>query len=253
MISDGYRAKKYPVKVESKTVEIYNGSKTLYLYLETSWEKESWCKALRLASCDDKHRLSWYLKLSEDFSCYLTSLNGGYASFMKSAIGSCAEPIDRESRHDGSSSKVRHFLKKLTKKASRANLDSKASWASLSGREEKKNSERSRSLQHSVPATGPSQRAIPVKTLNSFTEENVVPPSLSTITHSGSQTPMSVNSDTEPEDKFSVDEGMLCWNLLISRLFFDAKRSEEIKNSLQARIQVLNVICFHYDIYFYCL
>ncbi|RVW69977.1 hypothetical protein CK203_052732 [Vitis vinifera] len=121
---------------------------------------------------------------------------------------------NRESRQDGSSSKVRHFLKKLTKKASRINVENKASWASL-------------------PA-----RAITGKTLNSSSEENMVPPSSSTVTHSGSQNHVSINSDTDPEDKFSVDEGMLCWNLLISRLFFDAKRSEEIKSFLQARIQV---------------
>ena len=249
--SDGnYRAKKYPIKVESKTLEIYNGSKTFYLYLETSWEKESWCKALRLASSNDKDRLSWHFKLSEDFSGYLTSLNGGYASFMKTSIGFCAEPIDRESRQDGSSSKVRHFLKKLTKKASRINVENKASWASLPAREDRKISERSRSLQHSVSASSSSQGAITGKTLNSSSEENMVPPSSSTVTHSGSQNHVSINSDTDPEDKFSVDEGMLCWNLLISRLFFDAKRSEEIKSFLQARIQVLNVIYFHYDICF---
>ncbi|CBI26392.3 unnamed protein product, partial [Vitis vinifera] len=207
-------AKKYPIKVESKTLEIYNGSKTFYLYLETSWEKESWCKALRLASSNDKDRLSWHFKLSEDFSGYLTSLNGGYASFMKTSIGFCAEPIDRESRQDGSSSKVRHFLKKLTKKASRINVENKA-----------------------ISASSSSQGAITGKTLNSSSEENMVPPSSSTVTHSGSQNHMSINSDTDPEDKFSVDEGMLCWNLLISRLFFDAKRSEEIKSFLQARIQ----------------
>lgn len=230
-------AKKYPIKVESKTLEIYNGSKTFYLYLETSWEKESWCKALRLASSNDKDRLSWHFKLSEDFSGYLTSLNGGYASFMKTSIGFCAEPIDRESRQDGSSSKVRHFLKKLTKKASRINVENKASWASLSAREDRKISERSRSLQHSVSASSSSQGAITGKTLNSSSEENMVPPSSSTVTHSGSQNHVSINSDTDPEDKFSVDEGMLCWNLLISRLFFDAKRSEEIKSFLQARIQ----------------
>lgn len=248
---DGYyRAKKYPIKVESKTLEIYNGHKIFYIYLETSWEKESWCKALRFASCDDKDRMSWYYKLSEDFSSYLTSLNSGYASFMKTSVGFCAEPIDRESRHDGSSSKVRHFLKKLTKKASRINVENKASWALSLAREERKISERSRSLQHSLSATCSSQGVRTGKTLNSLVEENVVPSSSSTMTPSASQTHMSINSETDSEDKLCIDEGMLCWNLLISRLFFDARRSEEIKNSLQARIQVLNIIYFHCDIYF---
>ncbi|GMI86442.1 hypothetical protein like AT1G17820 [Hibiscus trionum] len=51
-------AKRFQIKVERKTSPIYNGSKIIYLYLETSWEKESWCQALRLASCEDKEKLS---------------------------------------------------------------------------------------------------------------------------------------------------------------------------------------------------
>ncbi|KAL0318723.1 UNVERIFIED_CONTAM: hypothetical protein Sangu_2028500 [Sesamum angustifolium] len=50
-------AKRYPIKVESKDSAIYKGCKIMYLYLETSWEKESWCKALRLASCDDEEKM----------------------------------------------------------------------------------------------------------------------------------------------------------------------------------------------------
>jgi len=51
------RAKRYPIRLESKNSVLYNGSKTCYIYSETSWEKESWCKALRLASCPDRAKL----------------------------------------------------------------------------------------------------------------------------------------------------------------------------------------------------
>ncbi|OMO82622.1 hypothetical protein COLO4_22900 [Corchorus olitorius] len=68
-------AKRFPIKVESKTSPLYNGSKIIYLYLETSWEKESWCKALRLASCENKEKLNWVSKLNVDFRAYLASLN----------------------------------------------------------------------------------------------------------------------------------------------------------------------------------
>ncbi|KAF2312545.1 hypothetical protein GH714_035023 [Hevea brasiliensis] len=84
-------AKRFPIKVESKTSVIYNASKTVYIYLETSWEKESWCKALRLASCDDEGKLNWFTNLSEEFHCYLASLNTGYPSFMKPSAGFNAE------------------------------------------------------------------------------------------------------------------------------------------------------------------
>ena len=49
---------------------------------------------------------------------------------------------------------------------------------------------------------------------------------------------ISVNYDNDPDEKFGIDEGSLCWNLLISRLFFDAKGNAQVKRSMQARIQV---------------
>ncbi|KAJ1383004.1 Synaptotagmin-like mitochondrial-lipid-binding domain [Sesbania bispinosa] len=98
-------AKKFPIKVETKTSVIYQGSKTLYIYLETSSEKEAWCKALRLASCDQKEKLEWFVQLQEDFHSYLTSLNTEYHSFMKTSVGSNVEAIERASKSDGTSSK----------------------------------------------------------------------------------------------------------------------------------------------------
>ncbi|KAM0007798.1 hypothetical protein Hdeb2414_s0132g00807331 [Helianthus debilis subsp. tardiflorus] len=110
------RAKKYPVKVENKSSDIYHGSKLFYLYFETSCEKESWCKVLRLASCDDKEKLIWFYKSRAEFHNYLASLNVEYPSFLKPSTGINPEIGDRSVKVDGSSSKVRHFLKKLTKK-----------------------------------------------------------------------------------------------------------------------------------------
>lgn len=63
--------------MESKTSVLYNGSKTIYIYLETSMEKESWCKALRLASCNDTEKLKWVSKLCLEFQSYLAALNEG--------------------------------------------------------------------------------------------------------------------------------------------------------------------------------
>lgn len=226
-------AKRYPIIVESKTSVIYKGSKTLYIYFETSWEKESWCKALRIASCEDKERLKWFVKLSIDFQTYLTSLNAGYPSFMKPSIGFCAEPVERENKLDGSS-KVRIFWKKLAKKANKTGENKPTM---LSGREERKVSEKSQSFQDLVTASGLLRAAPTGKTSNISVEENMVFPSSSTFGHSGSQSHNSVNSDADADDKFSTDEGTLCWNLLISRLFFDAKCNTNMKSSMQTRIQ----------------
>jgi hypothetical protein len=39
-------------------------------------------------------------------------------------------------------------------------------------------------------------------------------------------------------DEKLADDGTLCWNLLISRLFFDAKMNDEMNKAIKARIQV---------------
>ncbi|GMY12754.1 hypothetical protein FCV25MIE_07993 [Fagus crenata] len=229
-------AKRFPIKLESKTSVIYNGSKTFYIYLETSWEKESWCKALRLASCDKKERVDWFAKLHKEFHNYLTNLNAGYPSFMKPSTGSCAEPVDQTNRPDGTSSKVRLFLKKIARKTSRVGQENKSSVTSLSGRVERKASEKIRPCQETVSATGLVKTAPLVK--RSKSEENMVQSSSSsTFSHSGSQSHISVFSDADSDDKFGNDEGTLCWNLLISRLFFDLKSNTDMKRSIQSRIQ----------------
>lgn len=213
-----YRVKRYPIKLENKTSVIYNRSNTLHIYLETSWEKESWCKVLRLASSDDKERLNWFTMLNEDFQTYLKSLNSRYPSFMKPSLGlSYAEPIiDRVNRlDDSSSSKIRLFWKKLARKAPKTGLiDSKPSWSSLSSNGERRISEKTRSFQDSDPSSS------------------------SSLSKSGSHSQRSAVSDLDADDKFINDEGSLCWNLLISRLFFDAKGNAKIRRSFQERTQV---------------
>lgn len=199
----------------------------MYIYLDTSWDKESWCNALRLASCDDLIQLSWFSKLHEEFKTYLNTLHEGYPSFTKPHSGFYPEQIDKENRMDGSS-RVRLIWKKLAKKVSKATTENnKSTWVSLSGREEKRMNERHGICQDSVSSTS-SGRATPVPGL---------PPRCSSLPYSGSQSQMSVVSDMDSDDRISVDEGTLCWNLLISRLFFDIKNNEKIRKSIQDRIQ----------------
>ncbi|CAN1846287.1 Testis-expressed protein 2 [Linum perenne] len=216
-------AKRYPIKVESKSSSIYKGSRTVYIYLETSWEKESWCKALRLAACDDKQKLSWFTKVTEEFHSYLMSMNTGYPSFMKPSTGCNGDMIDRVTKLDGSTSKVRSLWKKLSKRASKNNPENKAN-PSL-GRE------RSRPHQDSLLAGNTVKTASSGKAPTISEEDSTA----SSSVYSRSQSHAS--SDGEYDDRYNVDDGTLCWNLLISRLFFDFKGNLETKSSVQARIQ----------------
>lgn len=227
-----YRAKRFPIKVECKDSVICNESNAIYIYLETSWEKESWCKALRLASYDNRKRWDRFTKLNKEFSNYLGSLNAGYPSFMKPSMGLNSEPIDKADRVDNSSSKVRLFWKKLARKASKPYLDPKALTTS-SGREERKSSEKFHPSQNS-PAGTSTVKSGATKEPSSSGDENVEALQ-TTFPHSRSRGPI---PDADFEDKSIIDEGALCLNLFISRLFFDAKSNVGMKSSIQARIQV---------------
>ncbi|XP_027169716.1 uncharacterized protein LOC113769464 isoform X2 [Coffea eugenioides] len=224
-------AKKYPIKVENKETTLYKGSTTFYIYLETSWEKESWCKALRLASSDDKEKLKWFAKLNLEFQRYVASLGAEYPSFMKPSVGLSNDLNDKLIKLDGSSSKVRQFLKKLAKKGSKSGLDSKASWTPISAQEERKFGEKSRSYYDSGVANMVIGGKLP--------EDVIVSSSLSTSRDFGSRSHISVSSDGDSDEKTFGDEGTLCWNLLFSRLFFDAKSNARLRSSVQERIQKL--------------
>ncbi|XP_028783191.1 testis-expressed protein 2 [Neltuma alba] len=226
-------AKKFPIKVESKTSAIYNGRKTFYVYLETSWDKEAWCKALRLASCDQKEKVEWFAQLHEEFRSYVASLNAEYNTFLKPTVGSGVEVVNRAIKPDGASSKVQKFLQKIAKKSSRVGLDNKSSWSSLSGRDERRNAEKL----HACQDADISLRDAPMaRTLKHPMEDNA-PLSSATLSHSGSQSHASISSDVDSDEKFSIDEGTLGWNLLISRLFFDARSNAKLREFGQAKIQ----------------
>ncbi|XP_010537536.1 PREDICTED: testis-expressed sequence 2 protein [Tarenaya hassleriana] len=220
-------AKKFPIKVESKTSALYKGSQMFCIYLETSWEKEAWCKALRLAACEDQERLVWFGKLKNEFRDYLNSLNAAYPSFMKPSVGFSVESLDKGNKTDGSSSKVRLFLKKFQRKYS-----NKTNLPNPSSREDRKASVRPNQDYQSGSGSG---KSIPTKkTPDNTAEETDVP----IFSRSGSHSShISGVSEVDSEDKFYADEGTLAWNLLIARLFFDGKHYSGLKNSLQSRIQ----------------
>ncbi|PON96811.1 hypothetical protein TorRG33x02_075150 [Trema orientale] len=229
-------AKRLPIKLENKVSAIYKESKTLYIYLETSWEKESWCKALRLASCEDKSKLDWFVKLQKEFRSYLTSLNAGYPSFMKPSAGfHAADSVDRAPKTEGSSSKVRMLWKKFAKKASKGGVENKLTWTPSSAHVERKTSEKFHPYPDSVPGTMFLKNAAPADAVKNSMEDTST--TSSTLTRSGSQSQISAVSEADSDERFCIDEGTLCWNLLISRLFFDGKRNVDVKRSLQARIQ----------------
>ncbi|CAN6215511.1 unnamed protein product [Urochloa humidicola] len=191
-------AKRYPIKLESKESENCRGSKVCYVYADTSWEKESWCKALRLASTTDEDKRKFHAMLTEEFRGYIASLNAEYPCFLKPSMLSGQElvVVDNTVKTDGSS-KVRNFLKRMSKKAfTKASPEGKTIL---------------------VPSKQDVQSSTPSSSL-SF----------------NSQLSDSLHADVEQK---LANDGTLCWNLLFSRLFFDAKMNDEVNKAIKARIQ----------------
>ncbi|KAG1361235.1 testis-expressed protein 2 [Cocos nucifera] len=235
MAAVSFWAKRYPIRLESKDSVIYGGSKICYLYVDTSWEKESWCKALRLASCPDRGKWQWFSQLSEEFHNYVASLNAEYPSFLKPSALLC-ETTDKTSRIDGSS-RVRLFLKKLAKKAStKTGVESKTSSASSSVRGERRIGDKLRSLYDASLTDGLTKSSLEDKSLSYSLQDSVQPPSPRSA-HLGNKSLFPIFSDAVCDENFVSDEGTLCWNLLFSRLFFDAKKNVDVHNAIKTRIQ----------------
>ncbi|XP_010239258.1 testis-expressed protein 2 [Brachypodium distachyon] len=223
-------AKRYPIKLESKGSEICKGSKVCYLYVDTSWEKESWCKALRLASSTDKEKLNLRARLSEEFRSYISSLNAGYPCFLKSSALNAEDHaiMDKVVKSDGSS-KVRLLLKKLARKAS-GKSPQVTRTSSISAQAERNGWDKIRSNRGSSLIDAPEERSS-----SSSSSQGTNQPSTPSSDF-GHSNVFSDSPDANIDEK-CADGGTLCWNLLISRFFFDAKMSDEIRKAIKARIQ----------------
>ncbi|XP_047325866.1 uncharacterized protein LOC124929525 [Impatiens glandulifera] len=228
-------AKRYPIKVESRNSILYNGNKSVYIYLENSWEKESWCKALRFASCDDIEKLGWFSDLSQEFRRYLATLNTAHPTFMKPSTGN-NELTDKTANN--SSSKIRFFFKKLARKASKGNVENKNTLTSTVSREEKKTAERSRSFQDTVHGNNLVNNVSTRKVCEVPNEDKIAgSSSQASLSRSDSKSDACVSSDVDNDDKIISDEGTLCLNLLLSRLFFDVKNNADTGDFVQKRVQ----------------
>lgn len=179
-----------------------------------------------------------------EFQHYLASLNAGYPSFMKPSSGLNSELTDTSAKLDNSSSKVRQFLKKLTKKASKSGHDCKSSATSTLGHEERKLSLKSHSFQDLIMANGLPKMDPTGKLPDISSDDTSMPSSVSSFSERGTSSDLSGIPDTDPNQK-CFDEGTLCLNMIISRLFFDAKNNLQLRSSLQNRIQVCNFIGSH--------
>ncbi|CAD5197011.1 unnamed protein product [Musa acuminata subsp. malaccensis] len=212
-------ANRYPIKLESMNADIYQGSRTCYVYLDTSWEKESWCKALRFASCPDKQKLKTYAKLREDFQRYVASVPE-HLSPQKPLKPHC-DPSIKTTKFQ-KTTRIRHLLNRFSKGVSKNNGIITPSLG------KKKVDDRV------IARNG-------VILMNEFLNASSPEKSSSCssdLVRSGSLPPLySGLHNAASDDKINRDDTAFFWNLVLSRLFFDVKRSAVVNNCIKTQFQ----------------
>lgn len=252
--SSGKWARRYPIKLENQNCVLGYESRVYFIYLETAWEKEAWCKALRLASRTEKGGsgpggADWYWRLKKEFEQYFLWLNEGYPLLLKSN-SVISNQRDRKDKDDTASSKVRLFLKKLARKSAKTGNEGKINNFPAANQEEKKiNDEALMNPDSSSLTDFSSKPSFSTKNRNNhLNAESSLSSSPSRsfgnrskligVSHIDSESSAIVDRDAVSE-RGIIDQGTLCWNLLISRFFFDFKRSSEATAFSQVLIQRL--------------
>ncbi|XP_078442034.1 uncharacterized protein LOC144711825 [Wolffia australiana] len=198
-------AKRYPIKIEGKNSAIYNGSEVFYLYLENSWEKEAWCKALRQASCPDTEKR--YAQLRKDFSDYIVPWQASESLSSVKSSDHFHDAAEKLSKVD-SSSKVRQLFKKMARKASKNALTYESGWNKIDDK--------------LLLARGSSLRGSALE--KNFSSSSEISSQFS-------------SSDLASSERYAHDDGRASWNFILSRIFFDAQRNSRVNNFIKERIQ----------------
>ncbi|WOL16885.1 hypothetical protein Cni_G25673 [Canna indica] len=219
-LAAGKWANRFPIKLESKREAILEGSKICYIYLDTSWEKESWCKALQLASCPEKQKIKNYADLHKDFQRYTASLLDHFSLQKPLEINSFVS--DQATKYH-KPALMRNLLNTFAKGVP------KSGKAPSHGR--KKSDERPTGvmLMNESPYASYIEKSL-CGSPQDIVRSDPVPPSTSKVQHL-------VHPNLAYGDDQVHDESAFFLNLIISRLFFDVRRSTEVSNYLKAQIE----------------
>ncbi|KAJ7517257.1 hypothetical protein O6H91_21G016200 [Diphasiastrum complanatum] len=254
-------AKKYPIKLQHDTRPLLAGSTICLLYLETSWEKEAWCEVLRVAARQENYANGWYTELKKEFKDYVKVIKDQYPSIKTAKFLSLVLDGKSETNKSEAVSAKKLFWKKLLKKTSKS-----------IGRETKP-SERIGDAIQPRPLVGPLNDHQPPEAAgisahlqrcsswhNGDFQKNTLSPddearhdalheffgdsfpgrySLASDSVTTKDAPSRFKDTENSLSEKNVSDGVLGWNILFSRIFFDLYHSSAIVASLQSRIQKL--------------
>ncbi|KAH7295378.1 hypothetical protein KP509_27G044100 [Ceratopteris richardii] len=235
-------AKRYPIQLEGTDQEFSAKGSVYLLYFETSWEKETWCQVLRAAVdwTDDKE--IWYIARKREFHDYCSMLYQAYPMFSKMSGRHNKYAKDERSQNTTensttSVSRRQKIWKKFMKISSKANLYKEGSGSGQSmtanfGSECHESSKQKPSEFQTVKRSLSDQNLCNSSLKSDFerisTEDS----------HSLSDSARSTDYDF-PSDLVvgASDQSTMCWNMILSRLFFDACHNKNFQEACLKRIQ----------------
>eukprot|EP00250_Pteridium_aquilinum_P021845 c25245_g2_i1 orf=532-2847(+) len=239
-------AKKYPIQLESFDQQLPAKSSVCLLYLETSWEKETWCQVLRAAAKWTTD--NWYVARKKEFHDYCSQLDEAYPAFAK---GNGSKSKRSEDEKGGKIdkdtvaglSRRQRIWKKITKKGLSKGDEpvhketggigdsSLASKVTLSSHD---TVVRQLPLEPHMSMESLSGNEIAgSSSFHSISEKDSVDDN-----HSLSDSSKSLNYTASPDLVTTIfDQGTMCWNMICSRLFFDGYHSPRFQDACFKLIQ----------------
>lgn len=236
------------MKVQHIRRLIYEGSNTCLLYFHTGWEKEAWCECLRGAAKLEYDVDDWYLKLKKEFEDYSVRV-GSQQPSHREALASQRKVTGNEP--ESGSKKRRFFWRRLTRRSSKNSKELKAESQSVPVSGVRHAADGEGRTREKKTVDGPKKTVACERTVSlSNTKEESA--GRDEIGKSASMPPLqgdtlevveaivtrkNVEEGVLSEGRSSVDHGLLCWNMIISRMFFDIYHSVDVTGFVQQRIQ----------------
>lgn len=210
--------KKFPIKVHHPNRLLYRGRKTFLFYAQSGYAKEAWCEAFRAMAGTSKPLSKWIFEMKKEYREYTHAAeeNMPYLTRFYASGDEAIEPNQKESEAAGPS-KRRMVWRKLARKASM-------------GRDHKETR-----FAHAVDEVH--RRKHPRNDHDLIAATPVVDPNFDRSTSFTNGEADSDQARVEPKE--GIEQGVLCLNMIVARLYYDFNRSERRLASVERWFQGL--------------
>lgn len=252
---DGKWARRFPIKLYHTTRTIYRQYKGCLFYAESGYEKEAWCEVLRATARAKGYDKDWYSSVKKEFLEY-TSAAEKHVPYLTRFHSTTkinhrvAKPTDEQSddhkQSDEGVSKKRLILNKLLRRNGSKGKDVKDSKDEGNSRKGKGKSlvsddhEDIKSTSNGSHLSNESHTRSESTSSDSDGDKSILAVSQKDNEESDEVLPSPlVHGHDNVRDEKEIDQGQLCLNMIVGRLFFDFYHSKTRVKWLQNQFQKL--------------